>query len=253
MKAHGWLMPALLAAFAVSQANAQSTADDKRFPLPPADWPAPVMDRQVVPYFLFDLLEYRLLKGNNAQAWDAQASIGTDYDKFWAKSEGEKTVGGRTEQADLQLLYARLISPFWYVQAGVRNDARPGPSRNYGVLAIQGLAPYRFNVSGSLFVRGGEIAGRFEAEYDQKITQRLILQPRAETNFSSSSDRARGLGGGLRDVELGLRLRYEIAREIAPYIGLNWQRKLGGTASAARQDGDSVTSRGMVVGLRLWY
>lgn len=252
MNAKAWFLP-LLSALVSSQALAQSVGSDKRFPLPPADWPMPVMDQQVVPYFLLDRFEYRQLKGENAQAWDAQAHIGTDYDKFWVKSEGEKAVGGRTEQADLQLLYARLVSPFWYLQIGARNEARPGPARNYGVLAVQGFAPYRFNVEGSLFVRGGELAGRFEAEYDQKITQRLVLQPRAETNISTSSDRSRRLGGGFRDVELGLRLRYEIVREIAPYIGFNWERKLGRTASFAREDGDGVTSRGIVAGIRLWY
>lgn len=253
MKAQAWFF-AVVFALASSQAFAQSAGDgSKRFPLPPADWPDPVMDQQIVPYFLLDRLEYRLQKGQNAQGWDAQASIGTDYNKLWLKSEGEKAVGGPTEQADVQALYARLISPFWYLQLGARNDSRPGPSRNYGVLAIQGLAPYRFSVEGSLFVRGGEVAGRFEAEYDQKLSQRLILQPRAETNLSSSSDRARGNGAGVRDVELGLRLRYEIVREIAPYIGVNWSRKTGATASLAREAGESVTNRGVVVGLRIWY
>lgn len=254
MKVHySWFLSAALVALVSSQAHAQPSADANRFPLPPADWPMPVMDQQIVPYFLLDRLEYRLQKGENAQAWDGQVSIGTDYNKLWLKSEGEKVVGGRTEQADIQLLYARLISPFWYLQAGARRDARPGPSRNYGVLAIQGLAPYRFNVEGSLFVRGGEVAGRFEAEYDQRVTQRLVLQPRAETNVSSSSDRARGYGAGFRDVELGLRLRYEVVREFAPYIGVNWSRKTGGTASLAREAGDSVTSRGIVAGVRIWY
>lgn len=253
MKSKTWFLAALFASLASSQSYAQTSGDGKRFPLPPADWPMPVMDQQIVPYFLLDRFEYGIQKGENSQTWSGQAFIGTDYHKLWLKSEGEKTVGGRTEQADVQLLYARLISPFWHLQAGVRNDARPGPSRNYGVLAIQGLAPYRFNVEGSLFVRGGEVAGRFEAEYDQKIMQRLILQPRAEINVSSSSDRARGYGAGVRDVELGLRLRYEIVREFAPYIGINWSRKAGGTATLAREAGESVTSRGVVVGVRVWY
>lgn len=253
MRVNAYLLTAIVATLFSSQSYGQSAEAGKRFPLPPADWPMPVMDQQIVPYLLLDRLEYRVQKGKNAQAWDAQAFIGTDSDKLWLKSEGEKTVGGRTEQADVQLLYARLISPFWYLQVGARNDARPGPSRNYGVLAFQGLAPYRFNVEGSLFVRGGEVAGRFEAEYDQKVTQRLILQPRAETNVSSSSDRARGYGAGVRDVELGLRLRYEVVREFAPYIGINWSRKTGGTAALARQAGDSVTSRGVVAGVRVWY
>lgn len=247
------LLSALLAAFASAQACAQTPPEDKRFPLPPADWPKPVMDQQIVPYLLLDRLEFRAQNGKNAQAWDAQAWLGTDYHKLWLKSEGERAVGGPTEEADMQALYARLISPFWYLQIGARHDARPGPSRTYGVLAIQGLAPYRFDVEGSLFIRGGEVVGRFEAEYDQSITQRLILQPRAETNIATSSDRARGNGAGFRDVELGLRLRYEIRREIAPYIGVSWARKLAGTAELARDAGESVSSRAIVVGLRLWY
>ena len=231
----------------------QGQTQGNRFPLPPADWPAPVPDRQVVSYLLLDRLEYRWQKGANVRVWDAQGWIGGDYNKLWLKSEGEKTAGGRTEAADVQLLYARLITPFWYLQAGVRNEARPGPSRNYGVLGIQGLAPGWFDVEASLFVRAGNVSGRVEAEYDQLLTQRLILQPRIETGFSGSSDRARGVGSGINDVQLGLRLRYEIRREIAPYIGYTWGRKVGNTADIARGNGERVTEHGIVVGLRIWY
>ena len=249
MKATMRLLSGLLAAIAVVPALAQ----DNRFPLPPANWPSPVMDRQVVPYLLLDRLEYRWQKGDNVRVWDAQGWLGGDYNKLWIKSEGEQTVGGRTEEADLQLLYARLVSPFWYLQAGVRNEAKPGPSQNSAVLAIQGLAPGRFEVEASLFLRAGDVSGSVEAEYDQLLTQRLVLQPRVETSFAGASDRARGIGSGINDIELGLRLRYEFTREVAPYIGLNWARKVGNTADLARANGDRVTERGLVVGLRIWY
>lgn len=240
---------ALVASLTLTPAHAQGN----RFPLPPADWPSPVMDQQAVPYLLLDRLEYRWQEGDNVRVWDAQGWFGGDYNKLWLKSEGEQTVGGRTEEADLQMLYARLVKPFWYLQAGVRKEVRPGPSRDSAVLAIQGLAPYRFDVEGSLFLRAGEVSGRFEAEYDQLLTQRLIVQPRIETGFAGSSDPARGVGSGINDIELGLRLRYELRREIAPYIGVNWARKVGNTADLARARGDSVTERSVMVGLRIWY
>lgn len=228
-------------------------AQGGRFPLPPAEWPSPVMDRQGFTYLLLDRLEYRWQKGDNARVWDAQGWFGGDYSKLWLKSEGEQIAGGKTEEADVQLLYARLIRPFWYLQAGVLSETRPGPSRNYAVLGVQGLAPYEFDVEATLFLRAGEVSGRVEAEYDLLLGQRLILQPRFETGFSGRSDPQRGVGSGINDVQFGLRLRYEIRREIAPYVGFSWGRKVGDTADMARGRGEGVTERGIVAGLRLWY
>lgn len=240
---------------AVAGAMATSaSAQQGRFPLPPADWPAPVHDNPIIPFILLDRLEYRAQKDANVRTWDVQGWVGGDYNKFWFKSEGEQQVGGRTEGAEVQALYARLVSPFWYLQAGARSNLLPHPSRNNLVLAVQGLAPYWFDIEASAFVgEGGKLAGRVEAEYDFLITQRLILQPRAETNFAVSRDTARGAGRGLRDVELGVRLRYEISRQFAPYIGVNWTRQIGDTADLARARGDRASELGIVLGLRAWF
>lgn len=243
----------LLALLATLQAAAQAPDQAKQFPLPPSDWPSPVMDRQVVPYLLIDRLEYRWQDGSNRRVWDAQGWIGGDYNKLWLKTEGEQVAGGTTEEADLQLLYARRIRPFWYLQAGVRHEAKPGPARNQAVIGVQGVAPYEFDIEAALFLRGGDVSGSLEAEQDFLITQRLILQPRLETSFSGSSDARRGIGSGFNDLQVGLRLRYEIRREIAPYVGIAWSRKLGNTADLARSQGESVTERGIVAGLRIWY
>ena len=238
---------ALVLVFAATSALAQDP-----YPLPPKDWPRPVMDTERFTFVLLDRLEYRAKSGNDAWAWDAQGWWGGDYNKLWLKSEGEGEWRGAAESADVQLLYARRVSPYWHLQAGVRQDARPQPSRNTGVLAIQGLAPYWFGVEASLFFGNG-LSGRLEAEYDQLLTQRLILQPRIHTTFAGSSDPERGIGSGVNDVELGLRLRYEIRREFAPYIGVDWKRKFGGTADLARAEGHDVSERALVLGVRVWY
>jgi copper resistance protein B len=240
------LLLALLVAAGVAQAQ------DDRFPLPPKEWPSPVADREPFAFFLLDRLEYRAQKGADALYWDAQAWYGGDYNRLWLKSEGQQT-GGRTQDADLQVLYARRIAPFWHLQGGLRSEARPGPTKNYGVLALQGIAPHWFNVETTAFFRNGEISGRLEAEYDQLLTQRLILQPRIDSDFSTRADPARGVGRGISDVVLGLRLRYEIKREFAPYVGITWSRKLGDTADIARSRGENVRATAVVVGLRVWY
>jgi len=228
-------------------------AQEDRFPLPPKEWPMPVMDHEPFAFFLLDRLEYRAQKGADGLYWDAQAWYGGDYNKLWLKSEGQKIVGGRTADADLQVLYARRIAPFWHLQGGLRSEVRPGPTQNYGVLAIQGIAPYWFDVEASAFFRGGNVSGRLEAEYDQLLTQRLILQPRIDSDFSTTADPSRGVGRGINDVVLGLRLRYEIKREFAPYIGITWSRKLGDTADIARGRGEDTRVTTLVFGVRVWF
>ena len=228
-------------------------AQQDPFPLPPKEWSKPVDDRPVLPFLLIDRLEYRWQEGADAVEWDAQGWFGGDYNKLWLKSEGERVRGEGTEEADVEVLYARRISPYWHLQAGVRRELRPSPAQNYGVLAVQGLAPYWFETEASLYFRGGDVSGTLEAEYDQLLTQRLILQPRIETNFSGEADPARGIGSGFNDVQLGLRLRYEIRREFAPYVGVTWRRKVGDTADIARARGEDVKEYGIVAGVRVWY
>ena len=244
----------IIAAVAGFASSAAGWAQQDAFPLPPKAWPAPVHDSSAIPFLLIDRLEYRSQKGADARVWDVQGWVGGDYNKLWIKSEGEKRVGGSTEEADVQALYARLLSPFWYLQAGVRSEVRPTPSKNSLVLGVQGLAPYWFDVEASAFLaEGGKLSARLEAEYDFLLTQRLILQPRIETGFAASSDAARGVGRGINDVELGLRLRYEFSRQFAPYIGANWSRKVGDTADLARSRGEDVKEYGVVAGVRLWF
>ncbi|WP_370308381.1 copper resistance protein B [Sphingobium abikonense] len=203
---------------------------------------------------MIDRLEYRAQDGRDGYHWEGEGWIGGDINRLAIKSEGEGEVGGRLESAEVQLLYSRAIDPWWNVVGGVRQDFRPQPDRTYATIGIEGLAPYWFEVEGQLFLSNkGDAHARLEASYDQRITQRLILQPAMEVNLAAQDVPELGIGSGLSDVELGLRLRYEFAREFAPYVGVNWERKLGDTARYARLEGEKPAATSLVVGLRFWF
>ncbi|HKY80646.1 MAG TPA: copper resistance protein B, partial [Sphingobium sp.] len=167
---------------------------------------------------MLDRLEYRAGKGRDGYHWEGEGWIGGDINRFAFKTEGDGEVGGPLESAELQALYSRAIDPWFNLEAGVRHDIRPEPNRAYAVIGIEGLAPYWFEVGAQAFLSTkGDAHLRLEASYDQRITQRLILQPAAEVNISAQDVPELGIGSGLSDIELGLRLRYELAREFAPY------------------------------------
>jgi copper resistance protein B len=185
--------------------------------------------------------------------WDAQAWYGGDLNRFVLKTEGEGEFGGAVDDAEIQALYSRAIGPFFDLQAGVRYDPEPD-SRTHLVLGVAGLAPYMVHVDGALFLSDrGDLTARVEAEYDQKITQALILQPRIEAEFAAQDIAERAIGAGVVKVEPGLRLRYEIAREFAPYVGIEYEAKLGETANIARAGGEDPDGFKVLLGVRAWF
>ena len=203
---------------------------------------------------VFNLAEYRVQKGGDAYRWDGEGWFGGDIDRFVVKTEGEGAVRGGVESGEVQALYSRAIGPWFNLQAGVRHDFKPGPARTYATIGFEGIAPYWFEVEGALFLSDkGDLLGRLEGYYDQRVTQKLVLQPRVELNFAAHDVPANGIGSGLSDAELGLRLRYEIKREFAPYIGISWERKLGDSARFARTAGDRVEATSLVIGIRAWF
>ena len=121
------------------------------------------------------------------------------------------------------------------------------------MVGLEGLAPYFFEVEPALFVSyKGDVSARFTGSYDLLLTQRLVAQPRLETNVAVQRVEDWGVGAGLNDIELGLRLRYEIRREIAPYVGVNWTQRYGAAADFARAEGGSASEANVVFGIRLW-
>lgn len=203
---------------------------------------------------LADRFETGTGDGRDAYRWDLQGWAGRDLHRFWWKSEGGGDPGQNPDDFEVQALYSRALTPFFDLQAGLRYDARPTPQRTHAVIGIQGLLPYVFEIDAAVFLSGeGDWTGRFEAEYDLRIRQRLVLQPRLELNFSAQAIPELGLGAGLGSSAAGLRLRYEIRREIAPYIGLEWTRLEGATAGFARSTGRETSGRQAVLGLRAWF
>ncbi|UAB77499.1 copper resistance protein B [Erythrobacter sp. SCSIO 43205] len=204
---------------------------------------------------LIERLEARIATdgGEDGYVWDAQAFYGGDLNRFVLKTEGEGEFGGELEDAEIQALYSRAIGPFFDLQAGLRLDAEPD-TRSHLVVGVQGLAPYMFHVDGALFLSDrGDLTARLEGEYDQRITQRLIVQPRLEVELSAQDIRERGIGAGITKIEPGVRLRYEIEREFAPYIGLEYEAKLGETADIARSASEDPDGLKVVIGLRAWF
>ena len=202
---------------------------------------------------LFDRLESRDAAHGNGQAWEGQAWIGGDIDRLWVRSEGERS-GGSTEAADLELLYGRAVSPWWDVVAGLRHDFAPGDSRHWAAVGIQGLAPYRFEVSATAYLgTSGQAAASVEIDYEMLLTNRLVLQPALEATLYRKDEPQRGIGSGLSEVEAGLRLRYEITRRFAPYVGYAWSRAFGRTADLRQADGEPASGDGWVAGVRVWF
>lgn len=211
-------------------------------------------DDPVLTTVMIDRLEWRDADAGDTLFWDIEAWVGKDLDKLWIKTDGE-SVDGTVDGATGELLYSRAIAPYWDLQTGWRHDFRPEPERDWAAVGFKGLAPYFFDVDAFLYAGGrdGSVAASFDAEYEFLFTQRLILTPRIEAYYLDKEDPEVGLGSGLTNMEAGLRLRYEIRREFAPYVGVNWDKKFGDTADFAREEGASTTDTQWVIGVRAWF
>jgi copper resistance protein B len=200
----------------------------------------------------FDQLEWRDADDADALFWDGRAWFDNDYDKALLKTEGERVDGDYEGSAEL--LWDRVISRWWSLQGGIAQQFGAGPSRTWAAFGVQGLAPYWFEVEALAYVgEGGRTAFNFSAEYEMFLTQRWVLQPKVELQLYGKDDPANDVGSGFSDAELGLRLRYEIRREFAPYLGVVWSRKFGDTAELARARGGDTQETQFVAGLRVWF
>ena len=200
-----------------------------------------------------DRLEWRPGGDESALAWNAKAWVGKDFNRLYLRSDGE-SVNGTATHAAVEGFWLRPVSRWWNVAVGLRQDLRPDPARRWLALGAVGLAPYRVAVEATAYLAaGGRTALRLEAEYDLLLTNRLVLQPRVELNAYGQGDRLRDTGSGLSSAEAGLRLRYELRREIAPYVGLAWARRFGATADMARAAGREAGDLQAVAGLRAWF
>lgn len=203
---------------------------------------------------MIDRLEYRAQNGRDGYAWEGDAWYGGDYDRLWLKTSGEGAFGKSPETVEVQALWSHAIDPWFNLQAGLRQDIQSGPDRTHLTVGVQGLAPYLFDVDVAAFLSDhGDLTARIEAEYDQRITRLLILQPRVEVNMAAQDVPAAGVGAGLSLIEAGVRIRYEFVPEFAPYLGIEYSRDIGRTADFARARGDDAGGWSFVLGLRTWF
>ena len=210
-------------------------------------------DDPIIGKLMIDQFETRVTNGDNPLVLEAQAWIGQDLNKLWVKIDSE-WVGGDNEELEVQALYSRAIAPYWDFQIGWRHDSKPKPSKNSLAIGLQGVAPYWFEVDTTLYIgESGQVNAILSAEYEWMINQQLVLSPEVSINFHTKNDQEHGVGSGLSDTQIGLRLRYEIKREFAPYIGVNWIQKYGNSADYARHEGEDSSDVQFVVGLRAWF
>ena len=190
---------------------------------------------------------------DDVRKWDLDAWFGRELHRLWLRSEGQR-VDDATESADLELLWGRSFTPWWTFTAGLREDLTPNPERTWAAIGIQGLSPYRFDIEATAYLgEGGRTAARVETRCEVLFTNRLILQPLIELDWYGQDDAARGIGSGLASAEIGLRLRYEIRREVAPYVGIVREEKFGSTADFAQAAGADPDDTRLVAGIRLWF
>jgi copper resistance protein B len=202
---------------------------------------------------LVDRLETFESHGEQGFEWEAEGWVGTDVHKLWLRTEGEH-VGDDLEDADVEVLYGRSIAAWWDVVAGVRHHFEPGQAQDMAVLGVMGLAPYKLEVEASLYLgESGYSGARVEVAYETLLTNRLVLQPSLEVNVHGQDDRAHGNGSGLGTVESGLRLRYEVTRRFAPYLGLVHEQAYGRTADFRREDGEDASDTRVMAGVRVWF
>lgn len=208
---------------------------------------------------LFEELEYGFNNGDNPLSWDATSWVGGDWNRIWFKTDGEMATSDPEVDGEAQLLYSRLIAPFWELQFGLRGDLAAAEDastqgRGHLVLGLEGIAPYWFEVEPAIFVsHKGDVSARLRATYDLFITQRLIAHTSFEMNVAIQSVPEFGVGSGFNDIELGLRLGYQLARELTPYIGVSWNQAFAETARFRRAAGNAASDLQGVAGLRLWF
>jgi copper resistance protein B len=200
----------------------------------------------------FDQAEWRALSQPNGLAWQGEGWYGGDYDKAWMRTEGAPEPHG-AEGARAELFWDHALFRWWNAELGARQDAGAGPGRTWAALGVRGIAPQGVDVEATVYAgSAARTAARLKLDYELLFTQRLILQPEVEMNLYGRADPARTIGAGLADLEVGLRLRYEVRREFGPYAGVVWTRHYGTTAgywSAAGSDPNEVT---LAVGVRVW-
>ena len=228
------------------------TDADRRVAFPPLPGHQ-VHDRAMNWAVTVDKLEYQNFENSHALNWNATAWVGGDIDRLWLRTEGEREQG-KTHKAELQALWGHAVSPWWELVAGVRQDLKPASGQTWAGFGIQGTPLYGLELQATAYAgERQQTALRLEAAYAMLLTNRWILEPTLEANLYGRNDAGREQGAGLADSEVGMRLRYEVTRGFAPYLGVSFNRLHGNRADQAREDGEDLGQTRLVAGIRLRF
>lgn len=243
-------LPVAILLFAWIPAAAAQSVD---MPADPAMPGMEMRDSAPLAMLQIDQLEATHARHDDGAAWELHAWYGNDNNKLWLRSEGEHS-DGHIEDGQVELSWAHAVTAFWDSQLGLRQDIGTGRSRQWAAFGVRGTTPYWFEIEATAYLgAGGRTAARLRAEYELRLTPRLVLQPDVELNLYGSNDPAARTGRGLAESNLGLRLRYEVRRQFAPYIGVVWHSRYAATARFSRQDGRPASDRQFVAGMRFWF
>jgi copper resistance protein B len=244
----------LVALLAIGTSANACGHDDAASSSDAAPFGSPVDDERVYVHALLEQFEYRAASSDNLSRWEGEAWVGTDKNRLWLRSEGEVDRHGAVKDGQTELFFDRPITSFFDLQAGVRYDLDSAPGRAWAAFGVEGLARYFLRVAATVYASdSGHFAAKAQGSYDLLLTQRLILQPQMEVNAYTASDTRRRQGSGFSDLDTGLRLRYEVSRKFAPYLGVSYKRMFGQTATYTRADGDSVGDVNVLIGVRAWF
>jgi copper resistance protein B len=233
--------------------EAPTAASDKSM------WPYPIGDRASYSNLLIDLLEYQRVNDVNGLRWNLVGWHGGDERRLWIKSEASlypDAHGGG--EFDVQALFGKLVTSFFDLQVGGRfeqhREVDNTPVRAFAVIGLQGLSRYRFDLEPMLFLSNkGKLSGRFAASYDTRLTQRMIVQTRVETELAAQRDEEFGIDRGVNDIDVGIRVRHEIRREFAPYVGVTYRHRFAATADRVRREGGIPSAVEVSAGVRTWF
>jgi len=190
---------------------------------------------------------------NDYGEWSGFIVVGKDLNTLWLTTNGS-TQQGETDSAEIRLFYSRTIRPYIGVLLGWRRDFKPEPQRDWLGFGLLAVLPYKVGADASFFMgESGRMAARLESAYQHWFTQKLSLSPDFEANFYSEDDPERDIGSGLSDLDLGLRLRYQIIKGVSPYTGITWQGNFGNTADIIKSKGEDTSDLRLMLGVTLRY
>jgi len=172
-----------------------------------------------------------------------ETRIGTDENKIFIKVHADQAESQQAEY-EAKVLYSRMLSDFWDIQAGVQylNNQNPEmDSEQLGaVLGIHGLAPYFFETDVYLYLgKDKQWSLSLETERDLLLTQKLILKPYLDVNIVLSDDSNYAKKSGLSRAQLGLETRYEINKKVMPFVDIAYGYTKGNQQTAWQQQSDS--------------